>query len=75
MSMGNLVLSILGIGGGEGDMFVASSHGKKMEEQKQWVREEEERTMRHKVKEEGRREREGWVGNGEPCAQHCQEWR
>jgi hypothetical protein len=73
--MGNLVLSVLGSGGGEGDMFVPSFHGKKMEERKQWVREEEEQTMRHKVKEEGQRERERWVGNGEPRAQHCQEWR
>jgi hypothetical protein len=73
MAMGNLVLSVLGSGGGEGNMFLVSSHGKKMEERKQWVREEEERTMRHEVKEEGRREREGWVGNGEPCAQYCQE--
>jgi hypothetical protein len=30
--------------------------------------------MRHKVKEEGHREREGWIGDGEPRAQHCQEW-
>ncbi len=41
------MLSILGSGGGEGDMFVVSSHGKKMEEWKQWAREEEERMMRH----------------------------
>jgi hypothetical protein len=66
MAMGNLMLSILGRGGGEGDMFIASSHGKKMEERKQWVREEEEQTMRHEVKEEGRREREGWVGKWWP---------
>jgi hypothetical protein len=34
-------------------MFVVSSHGKKMKEQKQWVREEEERMMRREVEEEG----------------------
>jgi hypothetical protein len=62
MAMGNLMLNVLGSGSGEGDMFIVSSHGKKMKEQKWWVREEKERTMRHKVKEEGRREREGWVG-------------
>jgi hypothetical protein len=32
MVMGNLVLNVLGSGSGEGDMFVVSSHGKKMEE-------------------------------------------
>jgi hypothetical protein len=37
---------------GEGDMFIASSHRKKMEEQEQWASEEEERTMRCKVEEE-----------------------
>ncbi len=34
IAMGNLMLSIPGSGGGEGDMFVASFHGKKMEEWK-----------------------------------------
>ncbi len=33
-------------------MFVVS-HGKKMEEREQWVREEEERKMRCKVEEDG----------------------
>jgi hypothetical protein len=31
--------------------------------------------MRHEVKEEGHREKEGWVGIGEPCAQHFQVWQ
>jgi hypothetical protein len=44
---------LLGVAVGEGDMFIASSHGKKMKEQEQWAREEEERIMRCKVKEEG----------------------
>jgi hypothetical protein len=35
MAMGNIVLSVLGSGDGEGDMFVVGSHGKKMEERKQ----------------------------------------
>jgi hypothetical protein len=38
MAMGNLMLSVLGSGGGDGDMFVASSHRKKIKEWKQWVR-------------------------------------
>jgi hypothetical protein len=44
-------------------MFVASSHGKKMEEQERWAREEEEQKMRGKVEEEGHKiEGEGGVG-------------
>jgi hypothetical protein len=61
MAMRNLVLSIAGVAVGEGDMFVASYHGKKMEEREQWAREEEEQTMRCKVEEEGRKI-EGGVG-------------
>jgi hypothetical protein len=34
-------------------MFVRSSHRKKMEEWERWVKEEEERTMRLKVEEDG----------------------
>ncbi len=44
-------------------MFVASSHGKKMEEREGWVRDEEEWTMRCKVEEEGCKIKgEGGVG-------------
>ncbi len=43
---------LLGVVVREGDMFVASSHGKKMKEQEQWARKEEEWTMRRKVEEE-----------------------
>ncbi len=65
MVMGNLVLSGSGVVVGEGEMFVASSHGKKMEEQEGWAREEEERTMRHKVEEERRKIKgEGGAGWG-----------
>jgi hypothetical protein len=63
MVMGNLVLSIVGSGSEGRGYIVLSSHEKKMEEGEGWAREEEERTMRHKVEEEGHKiEGEGGVG-------------
>jgi hypothetical protein len=60
---GTLCSASSGVAVGEGDMFVASSHRKKMEEQERWAREEDERTMRREVEEEGRNiEREGGAG-------------
>jgi hypothetical protein len=67
---------LFGVAVGEGDVFVVSSHEKKMEEQEQWAREEEEQTMRHEVerRDAKSRVREVWDGNGEPCAQRCWDW-
>ncbi len=60
---GTLCSVLLGVVVGEGDMFVASSHRKKMKEQEQWEREEKEGMMRCKVEEEGRKiEGEGGAG-------------
>ncbi len=60
---GTLCSVSLGVGVGEGDMFVPSSHGKKMKEREQWAREEEEWMMRREVEEEGHKiEGEGGAG-------------
>ncbi len=48
---GTLCSALLGVAVGGGDIFILSSHGKKIEEQEQWAREEEEQTMRRKVEE------------------------
>ncbi len=61
---------LLGVAVGERDMFVASSQGKKMEEQESWAREEEERTMRCKVEKEGHKIR-GDGGAGWQCRTSC----
>jgi hypothetical protein len=50
-----LCSALSGVAVGKGDVFVTSFHGKKMEEGEQWAREEEERTMRCEVEEEGRK--------------------
>ncbi len=47
--------ALLGVAVGEGDIFVASSNGKKMEDRERWAREEEEWRMRRKVEEEGQK--------------------